>query len=211
MGNTAARSTFRDILDYMYLYKGCEMEIRHAITRVLDPKYKNPIFLHIHNSRAYFHEKGQPRIGLNVDWEDAKLILRPLSSLTQNEFIEIAAEILRVNKLTFAVINSLWAVCEINEDYDSSYFEFASEHRHIIEPPDYTRDYIIEAEEADFDNVLSYCPKSYSLAYGTSDEIRYWVEPEVSAEWNRLLIKRGFDVFGLIKNKLAIEKEIKIT
>lgn len=201
---------FVDILDYIYLYRGCEIEIRHAITRELNTQYKNPIFLHTHNSRAYFHEKGQPRIGQNIDWEDVKLILRPLSSLTQNEFIEIAAEILKVNRneLIFATVNSLWAVCEKGCDYNPEDGLSESEYNPLAAKPDYIRDYIIAAEEADFDNVLSYCTKSNSLAYGTSDEMRYWVEPEISAEWNRLLIKRGFDVFGLIKNKLAIKKEI---
>ena len=200
---------FVDILDYMYLYRGCEIEIRNAVTRELFTQYKNPIFLHIHNSRAYFHEKGNLRFGQNVDWEDVKLILRPLSSLTQNEFIEIAAEILKVNRneLIFATFDPIWAVCEKNHDYNPEDELSESEYNPLAAKPDYIRDYIMEAEESDFDNVLSYCPKSYSLAYGTSDEMRYWVEPEISAEWNRLLIKRGFDVFRLIKNKLAIKKK----
>ena len=190
-----------DIFDYMYLYKGCEIEIRHAITRELFTQYKNPIFLHIHDERAYFYENGQPQIGQNVDWEDARLILRPLSSLTKDEFKEITAEILKVNRelVVFATVNSLWAVCEKGCDYNPEDGISESKYNPFASNPDYNREYVFQADDANFDNVLSYCPKSYSLAYGASDEMRFWVEPEISAEWNRLLIKRGFDVFGLIK------------
>ena len=68
-------------------------------------------------------------------------------------------------------------------------------------------DRIVYAEEADYENVLSFCPKSHSLAYGTSDEMRYFVGTRIDAKFTVELIKRGFDLKLIPKEQVLIKSE----
>lgn len=66
-------------------------------------------------------------------------------------------------------------------------------------------DRINYAEECDYNNVISICKSTKSLAYGTGDEMRFFVEPYVYSEFFNTLRKMGFDCDGLIESKLAID------
>lgn len=139
------------------------------------------------------------------DWEDPvevlvseiRPILRPLSDMTDKDFNEFAKSVLHREGevMVYAEVNRQWCAASIDIEncYELEDIERTS-----------AKEMICNAEEADYDNVLS-CDKGKSIAYGANDEMRYFVDVEVQAQFVRYLLSKHFDLFGLIPAGLAID------
>jgi hypothetical protein len=132
------------------------------------------------------------------EWKDLTFVLRSLTDLKLEEFADICRVLWNIpeeSKLLFDKVSGYYAVTTDEDDYKEE-DESMSIH-----------DRIVYAEEADYENVLSFCPKSHSLAYGTSDEMRYFVGTRIDAKFTVELIKRGFDLKLIPKEQVLIKSE----
>lgn len=128
------------------------------------------------------------------DWENIKPILRPLSDFNAEDFKHIAKILLNTDKLLFATTDGMWLASSDEEKEEDE-----------LEMSDVERIYF--AEECNYDNVISMDIKGErSFAYGCSEDFRFFIGQEKQAIIFNELIKMHFDVFGLIKDGLAIKK-----
>lgn len=125
---------------------------------------------------------------------DFKLHLRPKESLTIDEFKEFARRELvsEGDTLKFSIMNGNWCACAVEP------FE-------VLEGWS-DEQYITSAEEADYDNVLSYCPVHNSISHGSGDEMKFFVDAERNASWVAYCLEIGIDLLGLKEKGLAIYK-----
>jgi len=129
-----------------------------------------------------------------------KPLLVPLSELSLEKFANIIQQMTGWKEIIYAKVGYYWAVCEkVNEDDD--------------EPLNDDRiEYINRVEECDYDNVISmraFRPNQVidlDLAYGTSDEMRYFMPYKVTLAWYSFLYKNHYDLHGLIDAGLALNK-----
>lgn len=171
----------KDIKDYLHLYLGCEVLAKfpkgNFVCRLVG------YFNHEYESCKLWYNGGLS----NWPIEGFKLLLRPLSDMTEEEFKEYA------HPKSFASYDGYWYACdrEIDPDFDGELIEF-----------------INDACDDDPENVIMCHVKSKYISYG-------WIEYEEryhgfgvkeEAEWVRFLLSKGFDLFGLIEAGLALDK-----
>lgn len=125
-----------------------------------------------------------------------KLLLRPLSSMTEEEFQEFAKSFFKDDKLTFATHEKVWYACsrELDPEFEGEPIE-----------------YINEACDADPENVIMCDTRSKLVTYGwiEYDERYHGFAAYEQAELFLFLLSKGFDLFGLIGSGLAIDSTLK--
>lgn len=128
------------------------------------------------------------------DWEEIKPILRPMSDFNSEDFKHIAKIILNTNEIIFAETNGMWLACS-NEKPEKEELEMNEVER------------IYFAEECNYDNVISMDIKGErDFALGCSDDFRFFIGMEKQAIIFQELLSMHFDVFGLIKEGIAFDK-----
>lgn len=124
-------------------------------------------------------------------------LLRPLTDLKDEDFYSFFQPDPEKYILIKARINQMWcATLYEKKEYDERIEE---------ELPVDSQTLIYDMEEADYVNVWS-CDIYGNLAYGTGEEMRFFVEVPALSSWINHLRKRGIDCDGLIDAKLAIDK-----
>jgi hypothetical protein len=178
----------KNIKDIIHLYFGCECETysgKRGTFAGFDICEKDRSMI-IHTVR-YFDVDDYDVLNDDEMCEQIKLILRPLSDLTEEEFKEYS------KPKTFATYGGYWYACdrELDPDFEGDVIE-----------------HINEACDDDPENVIMCHAKSKSISYG-------WIEYEdkyhgfgmkENATWIAFLLAKGFDLFGLIPAGLAIDK-----
>jgi hypothetical protein len=129
---------------------------------------------------------------------DTKPILRPLSDLDLSIFTTMVRNVTGWKNVVSVITNKYFAVCEYESDEDSNGLDTQEQ-------------YLLYSEESDTENVISIRePKpnsvfDFNVAYGTSDEMRYFMNYKTIMMYYNQLFKYHFDVFGLIEKGLAID------
>jgi hypothetical protein len=128
-----------------------------------------------------------------------KPLLIPLSELTLETFAKMVKSIYGWNSIVALETSGYFAVCEYITDEDSNNTETQEE-------------YLLEREESDYESVISIRkpnPKSvfnFDIAYGTSDEMRYFMDYKTTMLFYNQLFANHFDFWNLIEKGLAINK-----
>lgn len=148
-----------------------------------------------------FYEDGD-----NIEYFDlsaVKPLLRPISDLSLAIFDKMCQDAFGWDESYATTINGYYAVCRKEKDDDDE----------LDAQSDWVdSDYIIAAEEADHDNVISIRkinPKAvfqFDIAWGCSDEMRYFADFNTVEALRQQLFKQHFDVYGLIDAGLALNK-----
>jgi hypothetical protein len=171
----------KKIADYLHLYLGC------------DCLYSDNHFL---KGERFVLTSG------NLFWaisatQDFKPILRPLSDMTEEDFYSFFPQETQTDILIKGKVDRLWCA----GFYDKKEYQ----ERVDEDLPVDSESLLYDLEEADHDNVFS-TTKAGDLAYGTSDEMRYFTDVPTLAAWHTHLRKREINIDGLIKAGLAIDK-----
>lgn len=172
----------RDIKDYLHLYIGCQVKR----TDIDDYGWT------LVGVSASEVEPGRTVaiIGGPVfqEWyaEETRPILRPLSDMIEDDFKEFA------KPKSFAVYQSYWYACERETDP-----EFEGD---IVE-------HIQDACDDDPENVIMFNTRDKSISYGwiSYDEVYHSFSTKEHADWFKFLLSKGFDLFNLIPDGLAID------
>lgn len=134
-------------------------------------------------------------------FDNAKLMLKPLSSINQREMVEILAEAMGWEYASALHTSEGVEVFIRGDDY-----KFDPE-RSEGDEIEYIRDYMDKLEEADGESVLV-CDVPFhmgkNLRWGTQD-IQYFVDMKTHLAVLRELCKRHYDIYGLIEADLAID------
>jgi hypothetical protein len=173
-----------NIKDYSHLYLGCEMRM----------------FGDLNLSWSKWRKMTPSDLNLILNYgREVQLALRPLSSITEDDFYSFFNNRESENEVMIkATVNNLWCV----GFYDKEEYQQLINEELSIEP----KELLYDLEESDFDNVIGVGKKGSNLAYGCSEEMRYFVELPLMAAWINHLRKRGIDCDGLITAGLAIDK-----
>ena len=163
----------KDIRPYLPLYYGCKCRC------------------YSHSDKDGWEAAICPELLAEVEDEDSevkgvKLILRPLSSMTEENFRGIASRFFNTEKLVFDY------ACDRELDP-----EFEGE---VIE-------HINEACDDDPENVIMCESRSKSITHGwiSYEEVYHGFSTVEQAEIFKILLSLGFDLFGLIEEGLAID------
>jgi hypothetical protein len=128
--------------------------------------------------------------------EEVKPILRKLSSMTEEEFHGLAQSFFNDEKLTFGKDSTYWYACtrEIDPEYEGEVIE-----------------HINEACDDDPENVIMCCIRSKAITYGwiEYDEKYHGFSTTEQAEVFQYLLSKGFDLFNLIPEGLALDSDSK--
>lgn len=131
----------------------------------------------------------------NTDY--VKLRLRPLSDIKEEDFYSFFGPDTDKHFLVKAKINRMWCATW----YDKKDYDERVEEELPVDP----NTLIYDMEESDYDNVWS-CDMNGTIAHGTGEEIRFFVDVTEQAAWVNHLRKQGIDCDGLIKAGLAVDK-----
>ncbi len=176
----------KNIRDYIHHYLGCECKTSGG-------KYGRLVSVGESGSIIVYHND-DPR-GFFIMSAALKPILRKLSDMTEEEAKTVLQKLLGTADIIFSKVNDTWAACENDPNEDEEDW---------LSGDPVERIYF--AEEADYDNVLSISRANKSLAHGTDEEMRFFVEMKVQSQYINELRKMGFDCDGLIKHGLAIDR-----
>jgi hypothetical protein len=169
----------KDIREYLHLYLGCEcVELWKGSPQKKRYKISSSQIACVQNETIQYIP-----------------VLRKLSSMTEEEAKTVLQKLLGPDEIVFASINGNWAACVRDDDDEDN--DFIKD----------DTDRINYTEEADHTNVLSIDKSNHSLAYGTDEEMRFFVEPHVYSQFFNELRKLAFDCDKLIESGLAIDKE----
>lgn len=180
----------KQLKDYAHYYKNVPIVIIENSVTTEGEKITTPAIL----EGIDWHLDKPIAERVSWDWENIKLILKPLSDFNAEDFKHIAKILLNTDKLLFATTDGMWLASSDEEKEEDE-----------LEMSDVERIYF--AEECNYDNVISMDIKGErSFAYGCSEDFRFFIGQEKQAIIFNELIKMYFDVFGLIKDGLAIKK-----
>ena len=128
------------------------------------------------------------------EWENIKPVLRSMSDFNSDDFKHIAKILLNTEELLFAEVDNMW-IAASKEEPEKEELEMNEVER------------IYFAEECNYDNVISMDIKGEkSFSYGCSEDYRFFIGQEKQAIIFKELLNMGFDVFGLIKEGIAFDK-----
>lgn len=140
---------------------------------------------------------------VNWDYENIKLILNPIRTLTEEEFQEISKALWGTDEIICLYLKDMW-LSTSKDLYEDSKKDMYDEDEKNIDDGDIFSD----LDEANFDNVISYNFKNRDItfSYGIDAEYQFSLDLKSKSILFKKLLEMRFDLFGLIKNNLAIEE-----
>lgn len=189
----------KDIIDYLHLYVGYE-ESQGARVKINGKSWTGKIIgiqFGEHNGDEDNCLIAFPfNLTPDEDWaeyrraykfDEFKLLLRPLSDMTEEDFKEFA------KPESFAAHDGYWYACNraIDPDFEGTVIE-----------------HINDACDDDPENVLMLhiATKHLSCGWIQYEEMYHSLGVKGEAAWFRFLLSKGFDLFDLIPAGLAIDK-----
>lgn len=135
---------------------------------------------------------GDELVSLDDPYATIKLLLRPLLSMTEEDFRLFAEDFFNSKNLVFASQDKYWYACEreLDPDYEGTPME-----------------YINDAGDDDAENVLMCSTISKLITYGwlIYEESYNGFSMREQAEVIRYFTSKGFDLFGLIESGHALD------
>jgi hypothetical protein len=186
----------KELKDYLPLYLGCYAVMPDNTRVIIEGAFWNDANLY---AKYVIQDSNSGLNGVDGAYraDCLKIILRPLSDLSAEDFYSFNQHETEKDILLTATINKRWCAGW----YDKKEYAERIEEGLCTD----AIDMLYDLEQADYTNVLC-CDKDGAIAYGLDDEYRYFTDLPTQANWINHLRKRGFDCDRLIENGLAIDK-----
>jgi hypothetical protein len=188
------------LIEYLYLYPNCmgKLQVQYMLAQapavLINAQFVGTVN-GLHQFKCYDKE-GKPWDGITMaPLQHFKPFLRPLRDLKDEDFYSWFAE-RKGERLLKATVNGLWSVGYFdNDEYDDLV-------KNELPVDDYSL--LTEMEDNDVHCVYS-CSNKGIVAYGTGEELRYFLDLHLLADWINHLRKRQIDCDALIERGWAIE------